>query len=782
MHRESSICRLLLVSAVFCLLSTVPCVQGQTASTPQTKKKEKKKDETFRVVGQLAPTDPIDKTRGGGDFYHKVHLYKMTPGKTYIIEMIDRNSRGSMDPWLRLENSSGTHLMHDDDGAGNLNSRMIFTPTVEDEYRIIAGTCSAGRFGSYMITAVPVPPGALLPAQGQSLVFSTPVEFGDIIVTPLNPFGVSLSGGGNDVSHGYVEYRFLVENTSQTQSRTVKLTMPRWRNRNHMGAHLRFITDTADVSPNSAVTVSLLQPDLPLLSANEVEVNMDGTVWENGVNVQSISNRGLRLNPFSIRSGPSAPLMHILVAGSIQPGVQDLVQVSAVGLPVVSLPNVGNRGGFFQRPGHPLHGQRYVYSEIHRLHAARDPVLNWTSNWLGYSSYEGVVLTGKELHSAPQKVQDALWRYVECGGSLLVVGSGAKVPDGWERTRAETKELVGYYPGFGQCFVADKTEMKDWDPETWRQITHMWEASFEPWRNIRSPNQAHREFPVVDNLAIPIRGLFVAMFLFVVVIGPLNFYWLARKRRKLWLLWTVPVLSIFTCALLFGYMLLREGWHAHLRQAGVTVLDETSQRATTVGWIGYYSPTSAGGGLRFSDETELTPQLIVERYFSNAGAKACSVDWSDGQHLEGNWITARVPMHFMVRRTEKRLERIMARKNPDGTVSVTNGLKADLASLALADGQGRVYTATGIKAGAEATLREGDAAVWATAKEDALRDFFRQSWLPPMEAMRKTPGIYLRPGWYLAVLDDNPFLEQGLSSVQSRAAEAVVLGIMKEPL
>jgi hypothetical protein len=47
--------------------------------------------------------------------------------------------------------------------------------------------------------------------------------------------------------------------------------------------------------------------------------------------------------------------------------------------------------------------------------------------------------------------------------------------------------------------------------------------------------------------------------------------------------------------------------------------------------------------------------------------------------------------------------------------------------------------------------------------------------------MVKSPADYLRPGTYLAVIDDSPFLDQGLRRTQSRRARSIVFGIMKEP-
>ena len=78
------------------------------------------------------------------------------------------------------------------------------------------------------------------------------------------------------------------------------------------------------------------------------------------------------------------------------------------------------------------------------------------------------------------------------------------------------------------------------------------------------------------------------MIVFVIVIGPVNLSLLSRWKRRLWLLWTVPAIAGITVAAVFGYMLVAEGWSRHIRTDIITVKDETTGRATTIGWTAFY--------------------------------------------------------------------------------------------------------------------------------------------------------------------------------------------------
>src|SRR5262249_49781797 len=152
---------------------------------------------------------------------------------------------------------------------------------------------------------------------------------------------------------------------------------------------------------------------------------------------------------------------------------------------------------------------------------------------------------------------------------------------------------------FGQCLVIPQTDINKWEPEQWRPITAMWDQSARPWLDVQTPSHAHDRFPVVEDVRIPVRTLFIAMLTFAVLIGPINIWVLTRANRRFWLLWTVPSLSLLACAAVVGYMTLAHGWKGQARVEGMTILDETTQRATSAGWLGLYALTTPGDGLRF---------------------------------------------------------------------------------------------------------------------------------------------------------------------------------------
>jgi serine protease Do len=96
--------------------------------------------------GKIAKTDPFDAER---DKCHRhVHEFKMQAGKTYTLDLASED----FDAYLRVEQEEKGKLAEDDDGAGFLNSRIVFTPSGEGMFRLVVTTCDPGQFGAYRLT------------------------------------------------------------------------------------------------------------------------------------------------------------------------------------------------------------------------------------------------------------------------------------------------------------------------------------------------------------------------------------------------------------------------------------------------------------------------------------------------------------------------------------------------------------------------------------------------------------------------------------------------------
>jgi hypothetical protein len=524
-------------------------------------------------------------------------------------------------------------------------------------------------------------------------------------------------------NHGYAECRFTIHNRSSEQAHEVRLTMPDIL----FGRDIR-VSRAAVVEPNGTVTLSLFQPPMTL-TGHGVRVLVDGEEAE--------SPRAMLPGHIPGYGYPGADeRFNVLVSRSAREPVSDLEAATEVGATVAPPVKEG-----------------------------------WSPNWLAYTRYDGIIVTVADLAGMSPPVRTALERYVEVGGTLLVLGTGTP-PRGFCDPDGAADDGGDREVGFGMCLSA-----RSWSGgDASVRFGHCIRRTFRPVGEPVSVAKAHDILPVVDNLNIPVRGMIVLMFGFVVLIGPVNLILLRWKRRRLLLFVTTPVLSLVTCTVLFGYAMFSEGISARYRLATLTLLDERQTRATSIGWLGYYSPLASRDVLRFSYQTELSPQFGSSGpYYGGVDEPVgLAVDWTEGQYLTGGWIRARMPVHFRVRKSERRRERLKIRRNADG-LAVVNGLGADAVRLTVADFDNRLYTVEDLAAGAEAPL----AARPGTPSGMFLREAYTRNWVRTIRHLAETPTSYLRPGTYVAVLDGNPFVEQGLAGATQRDCLTVVYGIME---
>ena len=542
------------------------------------------------------------------------------------------------------------------------------------------------------------------------------VEFDDIVISP------ELTPSGNS-HHGYAEYRIAIANRSPDKTHKVKLIFPK-DSFNYSGGGIREMTRSVVVGPSATVHVSLFQPPVGM-SGHNLGVVIDGDLQDDKVSLSAGRHGGYR-------SGRRTSSRHAS-------GVRRSITAFSTSLRILMSRNVDAKNlhthadkllatSTMSRRGFPMsrRGGHKPYETID----LGFPVSAWSTNWLGFSRYDGVVVTGEDIRQMPPDVQSALRRYVECGGALLVL-DGLELPENWELRESQKSApltdavgFVNYNIGFGQCIVSTEADTDHLTSEQWGEIVESWVKTATPWQIGRTIEEANHMFPVVSKgLGVPVRGLFLLMLLFAVAIGPVNLIVLSRQKRRIWMLWTVPVISLLTCVAVFAYATFAEGWNRHGRTEGLTILDERIHRATTIGWTAFYASLTPGDGLHFSYETQLTPQAYnIGRFGPSNSGTAKTIDWTQDQHLASGWMNARVPAHFMVRKSEVRRERVTVRTEANGRLKIVNGLGADIRQFWLADRNGTIHIARDIRAGAEAGLTPRQELRLAEADVTALFD------------------------------------------------------------
>lgn len=403
----------------------------------------------------------------------------------------------------------------------------------------------------------------------------------------------------------------------------------------------------------------------------------------------------------------------------------------------------------------------------------------WSESWLAFTAFDLVVLSRTDLAAMNAAQQNALRSYVEAGGGLMVLGL-SELPKSWQSS-AQTSfsyPVYGgwhrYSVGFGHMLLAGASTVATLNPVQVNLARELARECGQVWQAMPNENNANNEFPVIEDARIPVRGIVFIMLAFILVVGPLNIFFCARANKRIAMLWTVPLISFVTCAIVFGYSLMSEGITPTTRTEAVTLLDQTAHRATTLARQAFYTPLTPGDGLRYSHDTEVTPLVNLSNY---QGGNSRELELSQSQHLIRGWVTARVPAHFALRKSETRRERLQVQRLPDGRVSVLNGLGADIQTLWFRDDKGRLFKGEALKAGQNVAVNP-DATVPVVAPVNTLAATYQGSWVAIHDAFIAAPGNYLRPNTYLAVMAEAPFIETGLAKPGKARARQTIIGLL----
>lgn len=586
-------------------------------------------------------------------------------------------------------------------------------------------------------------------------------EFGDISVTAQPPpRGLTW--------HGYIELRVDVVNHSPMRSREVRLEFP-GRYGSGFGDHLARISRTVKVGPQASARVPMWVPALPS-NGGELAVVIDGRRQQSMVPMSGIDHGRMFIHGSTMQN-PT-----LLLSRRVPQSIRDAGELALIGTT-----SSGGSSSLSPPPGRT--GKEAV------LLTAETESPQWSSHWLAYTAYTGVMVTGEELRAMPAAVREAIWQYVIAGGGLIVIGK-FDLPQSWAqsfrsgRTKSDSTEHTLFHIGAGLCYQTQGTKLAGSEAEpSWREIRDQFASLEQPWARRWNTNDAVTQFPVVEKITIPARGLLGLVIFFALIIGPINALVLTKLQRRIWMLWTVPTLSLVMSLAVFGYGALSEGWSSKARSTFVTLLDQPGQTATTWGVTGFYAPLTPRDGLRLPSDVEVTP--VLSGMFDQGSSR--TMDWSVDQHLDSGWISARVPSYLMIRRSERRTERLTVSPQPDDSVTVVNGLGGRITKLSLVSLKGLEYTADqAIEPGASVTLRPQPASkvlrtVPPVARTHQLWQLRANTWPDAVNKIAQSTVENLHLGSYLAELDATPFVPDALANIREHRRTQVVLGLFDSP-
>lgn len=327
------------------------------------------------------------------------------------------------------------------------------------------------------------------------------------------------------------------------------------------------------------------------------------------------------------------------------------------------------------------------------------------NNPLGYDCFQVILCRAEQLESlrTDHPVQwDALRSWVATGGALLVWPEKQKDADSTRQSQSKLDDLFPH----GEQKASSSTPSAAWNKQTVsvipeplqiKQQNNYYEDDYSmmtkqasPATNYRPLNTPGFNFPerawFQGTLAVlpdeqyfdtvyahlqnatqqpipatplptvglpPITMFQILITLFVILIGPVNYFYFKKKKRMNWLLLTVPGGALAITGLLLAYTLYKDGIGVRTWSQSYTVLDQTQKLAATRQQFCLFAGITPGDGLRYRSQVnfeDIAPNIPANYSYRYRDTRNWDYSWAeplDGssgfaeQHLRTGWLPAR---------------------------------------------------------------------------------------------------------------------------------------------
>lgn len=329
----------------------------------------------------------------------------------------------------------------------------------------------------------------------------------------------------------------------------------------------------------------------------------------------------------------------------------------------------GTHYGSYSSPG-----SGSAYRVVTQLEPDRLP-----ENWLCYAPYRGVFCRESAYDRLPAGARGALMKWVDSGGHLTVYGSEKNETI---RQMAGTIQFQSRNP-----LTYSAREMTS----EWRRARPAWQGNSSQWGHLTGPAADDKSFPFGVKEGGGKAGAFGLATVFLIVAGPVNYFYFRRRGQIRRLMVSLPVISIAFCVLIMIYFVATQGFTRRGGSFAVTLLDEARGGALTFTRHSVYSGLYPLGGFKFGRETGFVPLRKVENFSITLGPKL---------HLESGIFQPTSNFHYQTIHPHTTREKLL--HDPEEQ-TVANGFEKRIETVVLCDGDSW-YVARDIDPGAKARL------------------------------------------------------------------------------
>ena len=397
--------------------------------------------------------------------------------------------------------------------------------------------------------------------------------------------------------------------------------------------------------------------------------------------------------------------------------------------------------------------------------------------WNGYSSLDLVVLDARR-ELPPEKELESLVAWVRAGGVALVAGPrgrelaaerGSLAP--WLEERFRVTGGAGDLQTCGLGAIAFHTSGQWFNDRDLRESVHR--LASEKWDiapRADSTSRARQTDLAIPGLgAIPHHIFALLLIAFGLLIGPVNFLWIARKGRPVLLLLTIPVIALATTLTLLVYGTLVQGLDVKVASQSVAVLDERLHRAACVERRLIYAGLSPGEGLRPEASTALHFLRENAGLFGAAGRNLLRIEQDPDLLLAGDYLPTRIAVQHVLQNERAARGRLEVSRSPEGLV-VRNGLGAPIASVLARDERGAWYASS-------SSIAEGATATLTPCEPPRDTQLVEEPFELQVDSSARKPANLIPHATYLARLERSPFRDSCGIELTELASDHRLLGI-----
>ena len=418
--------------------------------------------------------------------------------------------------------------------------------------------------------------------------------------------------------------------------------------------------------------------------------------------------------------------------------------------------------------------QRHTEESSHRYHRAkgkgrgspyrfdakqfRFPAEKWPVDWRIYSTYDSIFITANEYASLGTDAKSALDTYRTLGGAVFVT----KGNDGF----ADVQEAAAALKPIDEaCDILSGDIQMNYGSDS---------ALLGDLKRI----------PMEAKATVPVKTLLLVLALFACIIVPVAVLRSVKRNTRIRLLAILPgaaaVFALVVAVSAYAFF----GTTPTVRLQSVTVIDQTTKKAVTLGQFCVFSPVSLDGQIAFPSDAAFARRHVRAQ---NDDDELVTVDSADEQRLVDGWVKPLVSAFFDFSRACERPERLDFRVSPNGDVSVVNLLGAKIKS-GHANVGGALWAFHDVEPGATAKAEKlgGAGAPRPPVPPRAMYPFYDEqttygrSWEGNLKFVAESCKK-MSPGEYVVEVEGSPFFTSPLQRKKSNTSAAgLVFGKFKE--